>query len=61
MYVKSIFYYFCKVLFKLRLINTLIIIVENYIEISKQDIKIHLLLADSIVRKEMFKKNANID
>ena len=57
MYVKSTFYYFCKVLFKLRLINTLIIIVENYIEISKtRYVKIHLLLADSYSQKRNVQK-----
>ena len=55
--INLIIYYSCKILFKLRLINTLIIIVENYIAFSKtRYTKIHLLLADSYSQKRNVQK-----
>lgn len=54
-------YTFCKILFKLRLIEILIIIIKNYIKISKtKDFKIYLLLADSYSQKRNVQKECAI-
>ena len=54
-------YTFCKILFRFRLIELLIIIIEIYITISKTKyFKIYLLLADSYSQKRNVQKECSI-